>query len=171
MLHRNNRVEPLTEVAEPMSDTCAAWRTQNIGHLLFAATGRCVRDKLDVVHRDGFEAISDAQLTLFLHLDPAGTRLTTLAARAGLTKQSMIELVDKAHALALVDRRPDPDDRRAKIVALTGLGSRALATLHEGIASAEREVARVVGGGFPARDEAHARRVCRNACFPGRCTA
>jgi DNA-binding MarR family transcriptional regulator len=43
-----------------------------------------------------------------------GLRLTDLAARAGITVQSMGELVDDLEAKGYVERRPDPDDRRAK---------------------------------------------------------
>lgn len=131
-----------------LSQTDASWRTDNIGRLLFAATDRCVAAKLRVVHRGGFEAISEAQMALFLNLDLAGTRLTTIAARASLTKQSMIELVDKAEALVLVERRPDPDDKRAKVVTLTPLGRTLLEKLHQGIVAAEHEVAQVVGCAF-----------------------
>lgn len=56
------------------------------------------------------------------NIDPAGTRLTTLAARAGLTHQSMGELVDKLTAHGYVERIPDPTDRRARLVRLTDHG-------------------------------------------------
>ena len=134
-----------------------AWRTWNLGALLFAATDRCVRDKLRVTRADGF-MLSEAQLALFHHLDGSGTRLTELAARANLTKQGMIELVDRAEAMRLVERRPDPADGRAKTVHLTDEGAPMLASLHRGIVAAENcvrgafgaalfdEVARKLGG-------------------------
>lgn len=127
------------------------WRTQNVGALLFAATDRCVRHKLGTLEAHGYDAISDAQLALFLHLDSGGTRLTTLAARARLTKQSMIELVDKAVDLGLVERVSDPVDKRAKIVRFTATGVRALAALHLGIAAVEEQVVDVVGSTFLAQ--------------------
>lgn len=43
-----------------------------------------------------------------------GQRLTDLAEGAGMTPQSAGELVDQLEALGYVERRPDPDDRRAK---------------------------------------------------------
>ena len=126
----------------------AHWRTDNLGALLFAATGRCVRDKLRVMHADSFPMLSDAQLTLFHHLDPAGMRLTALAVQANLTKQSMIELVDRAVAMGLVERRPDPSDRRAKAVHLTSGGMRVLASLREAVAAAEDGVRSAFGAAF-----------------------
>ena len=117
----------------------ASWRRTNLGHLLFAATGRCMARKLAVVHQSGYAEMTSAQLTLFEHIDEGGTRLTALAARAGLTKQSMIELVDRAENGGLVERHADPLDRRAKIVRPTAQGRRVQDAAHAGMAQAERE--------------------------------
>jgi DNA-binding MarR family transcriptional regulator len=51
-----------------------------------------------------------------------GLRLTELATRAGITAQSMGELVDDLEAKDYVERRPDPGDRRAKRIYLTNRG-------------------------------------------------
>ncbi len=51
-----------------------------------------------------------------------GLRLTDLAARAGITVQSMGELVDDLEVKGYVERRPDPGDRRAKRIYLTNRG-------------------------------------------------
>lgn len=51
-----------------------------------------------------------------------GLRLTDLAARAGITAQSMGELVDDLEVKGYLERRPDPDDRRAKRIYLTNRG-------------------------------------------------
>ncbi len=134
-----------------MTDADTQWRTRNVGALLFAATDRCVRRKLQVLGAHGYGMISDAQLALFLHLDGEGTRLTTLAERARLTKQSMVELVDKAAVAGFVERAADPGDRRAKVVRFTAAGRRALDALHLGIAAAEQEVADAVGPAFLQR--------------------
>ena len=49
---------------------------------------------------------------VFAQIDPAGSRLTQLAARANMTPQAMGELVDELEELGYVVRRPDPTDRR-----------------------------------------------------------
>ncbi|WP_174290894.1 MarR family winged helix-turn-helix transcriptional regulator [Sphingomonas bacterium] len=133
--------------AAPIAPADDAWRTLNLGALLFAATDRCVRDKLRVMRADGF-VVTEAQLALFHHLDRAGTRLTVLAARANLTKQGMIELVDRAEAMRLVERRRDPADGRAKTVHLTDHGAPMLASLHRGIVAAETGVRDAFGAEF-----------------------
>lgn len=56
------------------------------------------------------------------HLDLEGTRLTVLAERAGVTKQAMGQLVDELEALGYLERRPDPSDKRARLVVLTEKG-------------------------------------------------
>ena len=51
-----------------------------------------------------------------------GMRLTELASRAGLTKQSVGEIVDDLADLGYLERYPDPTDRRAKLIRLTKKG-------------------------------------------------
>lgn len=56
----------------------------------------------------------------FLHAD--GMRLTELAHLAGLTKQSVGEIVDDLAGLGYLERFPDPTDKRAKLIRLTDKG-------------------------------------------------
>jgi DNA-binding MarR family transcriptional regulator len=51
-----------------------------------------------------------------------GLRLTDIASRAGMAPQSMGEVVDDLVAKGYVERREDPDDRRAKRIYLTRKG-------------------------------------------------
>lgn len=53
-----------------------------------------------------------------------GLRLNDLATRAGITPQSMGQFVDELEDLGYVERRPDPDDRRAKRIHLTRKGKK-----------------------------------------------
>jgi len=69
-------------------------------------------------HRD----IRDGHGCVFRFIDPDGSRLTTLAERAGFTKQAVGEIVDDLERLGYVERVPDPSDRRAKLIRLTGRG-------------------------------------------------
>jgi DNA-binding MarR family transcriptional regulator len=56
----------------------------------------------------------------FVHGD--GMRLTELASLAGLTKQSVGEIVDDLTRLGYIERFPDPTDKRAKLIRLTAKG-------------------------------------------------
>lgn len=51
-----------------------------------------------------------------------GMRLTDLATHADMTKQSVGEIVDDLVDLGYVERIPDPQDRRAKLIRLTKKG-------------------------------------------------
>lgn len=70
----------------------------------------------------GFGDVRPAHFTVFLYMPPEGIRLTALADAALMTKQSMGYLVDDLEALGYVERVPDADDRRAKVVRLTRRG-------------------------------------------------
>ena len=59
----------------------------------------------------------------FVHED--GLRLTELAQLAGMTKQSIGEIVDDLAMRGYVERFPDPEDRRAKLIRLTAKGEKA----------------------------------------------
>ena len=56
------------------------------------------------------------------NLDPEGTRVSVLALRAGMTKQSMTYLVEDLAALGYVGFRPDRTDGRARLVVLSTRG-------------------------------------------------
>jgi DNA-binding MarR family transcriptional regulator len=71
------------------------------------------------------------------HLDPGGTRASVLAARAGLTRQAITQIVDELEAAGVVTRVPDPDDGRAKRVVYTSAGLRAFGESRERIARIE----------------------------------
>lgn len=75
-----------------------------------------------------------AHSAVFAQIDPQGSRLTDLARRAGMTPQSMGELVDELEQLGYVVRRPDPSDRRAKLIVLTQKGKACVAA---GVATIE----------------------------------
>jgi DNA-binding MarR family transcriptional regulator len=51
-----------------------------------------------------------------------GMRLTELSRLAGMTKQSVGEMVDDLVDRGYVQRIPDPEDRRAKLICLTDRG-------------------------------------------------
>jgi DNA-binding MarR family transcriptional regulator len=74
------------------------------------------------------DGIRPAHLQVFGVIKADGSRLTDLADSAGLSLSSMAELVDDLESLGYVQRRPDPSDRRAKLVLLTPSGWRAIKT-------------------------------------------
>ena len=76
----------------------------------------------------GYADIRPTHGCVFRFLGEEGMRLTELATRAGMTKQSVGEIVDDLGELGYVERVPDPDDRRAKLIRLTVRGREAQRT-------------------------------------------
>ncbi len=74
-----------------------------------------------------------------------GQRLTDLAEGAGITPQSAGELVDQLEALGYVERRPDPDDRRAKRIHRTARAKRASQAAIEAALTSEEELEQLLG--------------------------
>ncbi len=82
---------------------------------------------------------------VFQYLDDAGTRVSVLAQRAQITKQSMAELVEHLERHGYVERVPDPEDRRAKLVRATGRGEEVYAIAREFVAELEADWTRRLG--------------------------
>lgn len=74
-----------------------------------------------------------------------GMRLTDLAKGAELTPQSAGELVDQLEELGYVERRPDPDDRRAKRIYRTAKAKRATQAAINAAAQSEEKIKSVLG--------------------------
>jgi DNA-binding MarR family transcriptional regulator len=63
-----------------------------------------------------------------------------LADRVGIDRSDMVALVDELAAAGHVERAPDPDDRRRKIVSITGSGTEVLDELGELVEAADDEL-------------------------------
>ncbi len=70
----------------------------------------------------GYEQAKPAHNAVFGTLPLRGARTSDLAVRAGVTRQSMGEVVRELVDLGVVEMRPDPQDRRAKLVTYTEAG-------------------------------------------------
>ena len=70
--------------------------------------------------------VGPAHTALFPHLDFDGIRLTDLAAKVGVTKQAVGQLVDDLAAVGMVERIADPSDKRAKRIRFSRRGYAAL---------------------------------------------
>jgi len=79
------------------------------------------------------------------YLDAGGTRVSELARRAQITKQSMAELVAHLERHGYVERVPDPEDRRAKLVRATRRADDVYAIARDVVAEIEHDWTRRLG--------------------------
>jgi DNA-binding MarR family transcriptional regulator len=87
----------------------------------------------------GFGDITAAQGRVFARIDPDGTRVTDLAERAQVTKQTAGFLVDQLERAGYVRRAPDRRDARARLVQVTERGEAAVAVARRTEAEVEAE--------------------------------
>lgn len=99
-----------------------------------ALSNLAVRDKVGAAH-----------IHITRHLSLQGDRITDLAERAGMSKQAMADLIEQGIAWGLVQRQPDPLDRRAKRVVYTATGLEWYHSFARATAQAEAEFIAAVG--------------------------
>ena len=87
--------------------------------LMFIASRAAVDRIFAAVQDAGFTDATIAQGRLMMGIDPEGTRLSVLAERALIAKQTATALVDRLERAGYVERVPDPSDGRARLVRMT----------------------------------------------------
>jgi DNA-binding MarR family transcriptional regulator len=87
--------------------------------------------------------LSMARTKVLMRLNEQGpTRQSVLAADFGLSPHSITDIVDALERNGQAERRPDPTDRRAKLVAITEAGEECLVAAH---ATRERLLKQIFG--------------------------
>ncbi len=84
--------------------------------------------------------------SVLAYLDEDGVRATELARLSGRHKQIVGRLIDELEELGYVERRPDPEDRRAKLIVPTDRGLDQLRRGDEIVAEIEARHAAAIGG-------------------------
>lgn len=121
------------------------WRHHNLGRLLSLALQSFENRVLALLEQQGLAQVLPSHINATRHLETTGTRLTDLAKRAGMTKQSMAELVAQLEKQGLVFRSPDPSDARARLIQFTPLGLSWLEAFRLAVEQAEAELAGRLG--------------------------
>lgn len=117
-----------------------------IGALLRLAWGRFRARLFEAVRAAGYDDLQPVHVLLFRYPTIAGLRPGRLAEEAGLSKQALNDLLRQLEARGYLALRPDPEDRRARRIALTPRGERLMeqvrAAAYEIAADWERAVGR-----------------------------
>jgi DNA-binding MarR family transcriptional regulator len=122
-----------------------ALRGRHVGRLLLRAHRAFSQRAAELLHARGYPGVTLRHIDLLPHIDAGGTRATVLARRAGMTKQGMGKLVAELEAQGLVERGPDPADRRAQLVRFTPAGMDFLAVAVEVVQALEGEYRAILG--------------------------
>jgi DNA-binding MarR family transcriptional regulator len=96
----------------------AAWRALLLAH--HRAVGAIEAD----LHRAGVIPLNWYDVLLELRAEPEGLRMQDVGARVVLSRTRVSRLVDELEAAGLVERRPDPNDGRCTLAAITAEGER-----------------------------------------------
>ena len=97
------------------------------------------------VARRGYPEARPALGVVLQHIRDEGSRVTELAERAQLTKQTLVYLVNELERVGYVERVPDPADGRAKLVRPTAKGRAAVDEARAIAAEIERDIAGLIG--------------------------
>ncbi|MET8450855.1 MarR family transcriptional regulator [Streptomyces sp. NPDC005209] len=80
------------------------------------------RELFTALVEQGFDDIQPRAGAVLAHLRADGIRASELACASGQRKQVIGSLIDDLERLGYVERRPDPADRRAKLICPTERG-------------------------------------------------
>lgn len=120
-------------------------RERTLGHLLRRPYQILAERVYSELARRGFPEIRLAHGAVFRSISEEGSRITEMAERAQMTKQSMGALVEHLHERGYVSLRPDPTDGRAKLVHLTERGRAVQASAIEISREVEAAVSELMG--------------------------
>ena len=121
-----------------MSENVSAALGQNTGFLLSVSSARAVSTANQELTEFGLKARSYTALSLLVHSNGISQR--EIAHALQMDPSQIVALVDSLENLGLVQRRPDPNDRRLRSVVATAKGKRVQAEAARRVAAAEDTV-------------------------------
>ena len=116
-----------------------------IGALLRAPAQAIHRRIVKGLNTAGFEDLRLPHIAVFQYPGPDGVRPTTLAERAGISKQAMNQLLKSLETSGYIERSDAKDEGRTRIVRLTKRGRAAYMRIYDILLDVEREWAAELG--------------------------
>ncbi|MGF7007297.1 MarR family winged helix-turn-helix transcriptional regulator [Aminobacter sp. BE322] len=98
----------------------------HVGWRLWQASRVWQAEFADTMRAAGHGWFSESRAGLLGHIARRGTRQAALIDRAGISKQAVQQLLDGLEAEGVIERAPDPEDKRGKLVLYTPKGLAAL---------------------------------------------
>ena len=114
----------------------------HIARLLLRAVRAVQASYIERLQQRGHPGLRTGHIPVFAGVNPgspAGTRITDLAHRAGMTRQMMGRLVRELETLGYLATAADPDDLRAVVVTMTERGNAIRAEAADVIAELEAD--------------------------------
>jgi DNA-binding MarR family transcriptional regulator len=117
----------------------------NLGLLCFIAYRSMETRVTEALAAAGYSDFTPAQGRVFAQIAADGSRVTELADRARITKQTAGFLVEQLEKAGYVHRVPDPADARARLVRISARGREAVAVARQAEGAIEAEWAAHLG--------------------------
>lgn len=95
------------------------------------------------LRENGFDDVHPAAANVFSFVPPEGITVSELAHLARVRKQTMAQAVDQLERTGYVERRPNPRDRRSRLVFLTERGESVKPVTHGTAARVEERWAQL----------------------------
>jgi DNA-binding MarR family transcriptional regulator len=127
----------LSKSTTRLPQTTARSEPENLAILLREPFRAMSEQLIERLAQRGHPEVRYAHGNVFQYLDDDGTRVSDLAQRAGMTKQSMAQLVEHLERHGYLERIADPADGRAKLVRTTTRGGEVFAVVREYVAEVE----------------------------------
>ncbi|MBT3989558.1 MAG: MarR family transcriptional regulator [Rhodospirillaceae bacterium] len=119
----------------------------HIGWQLWQASRNWTETFVSGLKSNGYPGITFALANVLGHLSRnENIRQTKIASRAGLTKQAVGQFLDELEKLQLIERIPDPNDGRARLVRYTDQGKKFLKVADQIKTDIENEYSAKMGG-------------------------
>ncbi len=125
----------------PSSQTSALVNTRDmlIGALLRVPAQAIHRRIIHELNAAGFKELRQPHMAVLQFPGPDGVRPSTLAERAGMSKQAMNQLLRSLEDLGYLVRSDARDEGRARIIRFTKRGRAAYSRIHDILRDIERE--------------------------------
>ncbi|MEM9708876.1 MAG: MarR family transcriptional regulator [Pseudomonadota bacterium] len=108
-----------------MADDADIVLIDHIGLALWRAAEAWKATYMERMADNGYEWFLGAGAAVLPHIGPNGARPADIARKLGVSRQAVQQLLDALEKDRVIDRHPDPEDRRARIVRFTPLGAAA----------------------------------------------